>query len=189
MRLKTLHKNRCRKNKKGQSILDVFIFIAVAIIIVVLFAVWKFGINKMSTAIINVETPINNIGINISDAGQKTFGNLDNGMSVLNLVGLCMIVGMILTIFISNFLVKSHPVFFVGFIFVTILAIILSVFISNSYETLITSSDLGAIMLQSKATTTIMLNLPIWVTIIGLIGGFILFAGITRDEGQGGGLG
>jgi hypothetical protein len=110
-------------------------------------------------------------------------------MCVLDIVGFCMIFGMVLTIIISNFLVKAHPVFFVGYVFVGILAVVLSIIISNAYSDMLNDATLGQELMKAKIGTFIMLYLPIWVTIITFLGAILLFAGIMRDEGAGGGIG
>lgn len=177
------------KNKKGQSLLDVIVFIVFAIIIVVFFGLLIYVFGIMNTQMHNIQTPPNNLGINLTDTFDRSIGNLDAGINTLNLVGFCLIFGMVLTILISSFLVKSHPVFFVGYLFVTVLGIILSIAISNGYQQLITDPNLYAVFTtQNNMGNFIMLYLPIWVTIIGFIGAILLFSGMMspQDTGQGG---
>jgi hypothetical protein len=174
------------KNKKGQSILDVVIFIVIVFIIVLFFGLWRYGFNIITERLTAIETPVNSLNLSVSNTASNTFGLVNTGLEGLKVVGLCLIFGMILTIFISNFLIRSHPIFFVGYIFVTILAIILSFFISNFYQNNINNEVLSVVFQNDPFGSFILLYLPIWVCVIGFIGGLILFSGIYREEGAGG---
>lgn len=180
------HRN---KNKKAQSLLDVIIFIVIAIVIVVFFGLWRYGFNIITTSLEAVETPVNSLGINISQSATQTFGAVNIGLISLKTVGLCLIFGMIITIFISSFLVKAHPVFFAGYIMISIIAVIFAMMISTSYSNLMLDPIMFQIFTSDPAGSFILDNLAIWVTIIAFIGAILLFAGINKDDGMGGGLG
>jgi len=177
-----------RKNKKAQSILDVFMFLAIAIVIIIFFVLMAYGIGLVNTNLRGVDIGTNSLGLNITTISDKTMGQLNIGMGVLDIVGFCLIFGMVLTIIISNFLVKAHPVFFVGYVLVGILAVIMSIMISSAYSDMLLDGNLGSELAKAKIGTYIMLHLPIWVTIITFLGAILLFAGIMRDEGAGGGI-
>jgi len=93
-----------------------------------------------------------------------------------------------ISILVTNFLVKTHPAFFIVYIFVVIAAIIASVYISNQYETLMTDNVIGTTLSEFTGSSFIMLSLPIWTSVIGIFGGIFLFAGILRDREAGGSL-
>jgi len=97
-----------------------------------------------------------------------------------------MIFAMGLSILITNFLVKSNPAFFIIYLFVVIVAIIASVYLSNQYETFMTNEIIGTSLSEFTGASFIMLNLPLWTTVIGVFGMIFLFAGILRDRGLGG---
>jgi len=48
------------------------------------------------------------------------------------------------------------------------------------------NATLGSTLSDFTAASFIMLNLPVWVVIIGLFGAIFLFAGIIRDAQAGG---
>jgi len=79
-------------------------------------------------------------------------------------------------------LVTTKPVFFIPYIFIVIIAIIVSVPLSNAYETLSNNAELSSTFTGFTASNFIMLNLPIWITIIGFTGGIIMFARMGRKE-------
>ena len=173
------------KNKKGQSIFDIIIFMVIVFLLVIGFVLFKFVFNTVSNRMASIQTPANS-PINITDISDKTFGLMNIGFNQLNLIGLVIIFGMIINIFVSNFMVKSHPAFFFIYIGITFLAVILSVFLSNSFEALMSNSALSSTFADFPALVYVMLYLPIWVTVIGFMGALFLYIGITRDEGTGG---
>lgn len=180
---------KIKKNKKAQSILDVFIFVAITIVIILFFVLMAYGIGLINTNLRGIDIGANKLGLNLTTTSDATFGKLNVGMGVLDIVGFCLIFGMIITIIISNFLVKAHPVFFIGYVLVGILAVIMSIMLSNAYSTMLGDATLGVELNKAKIGTFIMLNLPIWVTVVTFLGAILLFAGIMRDEGAGGGIG
>lgn len=177
-------RNSFMRNKKG-SVIDILIFLVLSFIIILFFASWIYGFNILTEKLTAIDGDV--FGTRIGDVADDTFGTLNpiqkNGLHVLSFA---MIFAMILSILISNFIVKTHPAFMIVYIFVIIGAIILSVYISNQYEDLMTNTVLGDTISEFKASSFIMLNLPIWTTIVGVFGMIILFAGIIRDAGQGG---
>lgn len=178
-----------RKNKKG-SIIDLFIFLALAFVIVLFFGVWIYGFGILSDTFSNMNLVINNSGeggVNISAEADKTIGVVDKVQTdSLHSLAFIMIIMMGVTIFLTNFLVKSHPAFFIVYIMVIIGAIIASVYISNQYESLMSNDVLGTTLSEFTGASFIMLHLPLWVTVIGIFGAIFLFMGILRDSGSGG---
>lgn len=181
MKLKPL-----KQNKKGQSFFDIIIFMVIIFFMVLGFVIFKFVMHTATNNVVSIVTPANSV-VNITDTFNQTFGYFDTGLNSLRYVAWAIIFGMICNILLSNFLVRNHPAFFFMYIGITVLAIILSVFISNSAETLINNSILGSTFTQNFPEGTFVLQyLPIWVAVIGLFGGVILYLGIIRDRDTGG---
>lgn len=174
------------KQKKG-SALDILVFIVLAFVIVMFFALWVYGFGEITDALTSID--VGGSDINVSGAAQDTFGQIEPAQrNALHLLSWVMIISMAITILLSNFLVKSHPSFFVVYLMIVIVGIITSAYIANHYETLMTDPLLGATISEFTGASYIILYLPIWVTIIGLLGAIFLFAGIMRDAGAGGGI-
>lgn len=185
MKLKPLTKPM---NKKG-SILDIFIWIIVSFIIVIFFAVWIYGFNSITNTLVGIKDSGGSMNISVSAAAQDTFGKINPAQtSGLHILAFVMIFMMGLSILITNFVVKSHPVFFIIYIFIIIAAVIVSVYISNEYETLMTDPVLGETISEFTGASFIMLHLPLWSAVIGIFGAIFLFAGILRDAGVGGSI-
>lgn len=160
-----------------------------AIVIIVVFALLRFGFGKMTTALHNVNTPTNPLNLSISNASDQSFGQFNAGVQNLKIVGICMIVGMILTMFLTSFIAKAHPVFKAGYVLVLILAVILAIVLSMYYQQMKTDPTLAEAFGDDKMGDFLMNSLPVWVTIIGFVNCILLFSGINKDEGMGGGIG
>jgi len=175
-------------NKKG-GFTDIFLFMIFAFIIVLISVVWIF------------------IGGEVEDQlhdtlGQMDFGNetkgtpnatqlIDNSVGKTNIsfgalrwISVLLIIGMALSIFIGSYLVTTKPIFFIPYIFITIIAIVVSVPISNTYEILMTDPTLASTFAGFTATNFMILQLPMFVTIIGITGGIIMFTRMGKREEQ-----
>lgn len=172
-------------NKKGSAI-DAVIWIIIAFIVVMFFGVWVYMHGTLTNVLTTI--PSTDPNVNISQAAVDTFGQVDASLGTsLRFMSYAILFALMLSIFIANYLTKANPIFFVVYVFTTIAAVIASVFISNAYETLLTNSLIGATLLTFKVSNFIMLNLPVWATVIGLVGAVFLFINVTRDtEGAGG---
>ena len=168
--------------KKG-SILDIIIWIIIGFTTLLFLAVWLYGHGQLTEQLMDTGMVA---GVNASKAAQDTFGKVNSSMSILHTIAFVIIVTLAISIFISNFLVKAHPVFFIVYLLITVVAIVFSAYISNAYEALLSNELIGTTLTGFKAGTYIMLHLPIWTTVIGLFGALFLFIGITRDSGSGG---
>jgi len=178
-----LTKINLNKNKKA-SMIDILIWLVVSFVTITFFALWVYGFNEITTKLVSIT---GSSQVNISDAASKTFGVVNPAQTTgLHVLAYVMIFISGLSILISNFLVKSHPAFFVVYLMVIIVAFIASVYISNQYEVLMTNEIFGSTISAFKGGSFIMLYLPIWTAVIGIFGAIFLFAGILRDRGAGG---
>lgn len=166
-------------NRKG--FLDLITLIVIAFGSVIMFGVFIFAFGEIRDALM---TAPSTAAVNISNAAAQTFGRVD--LTGLRTVSFIIIFGMIMTIFITNYFIKAHPVFFIPYTFAVILAVIISAYISNAYETILRDPLMLSILVDFKGTNYILLHLPIWITVIGLIGGLLLFANILKDREGGG---
>ncbi len=172
-----------RINKKG-GMMDLLILMAVAFAAVLFFAGWIFANNLLADTILAIDNP----SINITDAANKTIVPATNALAGLKWVAAAIIFGSMLGIMVSNFLVKAHPVFLVPYVLFTILSIVLSAYIANAYEDILSGGVLAATLQDFSFANFFFLNLPIWITIIGVAGGIMLFIGISSDREIGGSI-
>ena len=171
-----------KEDKRGQAdgLIGIIVFVVLAFVIVMFLGVWGY----VSQILTDTLTTIPSSGsVNITDAAVNTFGAINNalvpGLKILSFV---LIFGMVLMIFLTNFLVKKHPLYFFIHVIMTMFAVILSVPISNSYEGFLTGQVFSSQLQGFTAATFIMRSLPVWVAVIGLIGAMILVINIRRNE-------
>jgi len=175
-----------KMNRKGSAFSDLFLLIAILMVAVFLFAGMVFGVRQVNTALSDIDLVI--LGSNVTIASDQTFAQIDTAMGGMKWVAVAIFFGMMVAIFVSNFLVKAHSVFFVVYILLTVIAVVFSTFVSNSYETMLSSGVLAETLQSFSPTNFIILNLPTVITLIGFIGALFLFIGVTVDRQQGGGL-
>lgn len=173
-------------NKRG-GFSDLFIFMIFAVVIVFISVLWVYmgGLaqERMQETIGQMDLH-DTQGNNASQVVDNTIGEFNTSIGALHWITVFLIGGMILSILIGSYLVTTKPIFFIPYLFIVIIAIVVSVPISNSYETLMNDATLSATFQGFTGANWIMLNLPIWITIIGITGGIIMFSRLGKREEQ-----
>jgi hypothetical protein len=171
------------KNKKG-AYGDVFIFLTMAFLIVLFFGLMYWGFGKMNTVLISVDFQMgdgegyNNFS-NIVDA---TWGEVYDSYDQLKTLSYVLIFGMIITILLGNWLVKAHPIFFVIYLLVSLGAIIVGAYLSNTYMDLLNNADFGSTLASFKGASYFILYLPYLGAVITLIGSVIMFISMNKNK-------
>jgi len=172
------------KNKKG-GFSDLFIFMIFAFVIILISVVWVYmgGLvqEKMHETIGQMDLH-DTVGNNASQVVDNTIGDFNASISALRWITVFLIGGMILSIFIGSYLVTTKPIFFIPYLFIVIIAIVVSVPMSNAYEVLMNNAILSETFAGFSGASWIMLNLPVWITIIGITGGIIMFSRMGKKE-------
>ena len=171
-------------NKRG-GFSDLFIFMIFAFVIVLISVVWVFmgGLVQEQLHISMDDMDLGDtVGNNASQVIDNTIGDFNGSISALRWITVFLIAGMILSIFIGSYLVNTKPIFFIPYLFIVIIAVVVSVPMSNAYETLMLNPSLTSTFATFQGSNWIMLNLPMWITIIGLTGAIIMFSRMGRKE-------
>lgn len=172
------------KNKRG-GFTDLFLFMIFSfVIILVCVLITYIGIqteDQLQESLGKMDLH-DTVGNNASQVIDNTMGVTNTTFTALRWITVFLIGGMILSIFIGSYLVTTKPIFFIPYLFIVIIAIIVSVPMSNSYETLMNNPTLADTFTGFLGANWIMLNLPIWITIIGITGGIIMFSRMGREE-------
>tara|TARA_R100001530_G_scaffold136355_2_gene116660 strand:+ start:597 stop:1136 length:540 start_codon:yes stop_codon:yes gene_type:complete len=174
-------------NKKGQTNVPLFTLITVGFLFVIILGsfLYFFGIvdDSLSGDIVAGQ-------VNVSNSSANTIGRInDSFLSSADLIGIFFLFGVIFSIIIAGFLTRNSTIklmFMVDFLLL-IFAYILAVYISNSYESLLTFlpfSDLIASNLNN--TSRFILFLPVITVVTGFITMILTYAGIprTREEAE-----
>ena len=93
---------------------------------------------------------------------------------------------MIIGIFIGSYLVTTKPIFFIPYIFVSIIAVIVGAGISNAYEQIIADETLALQFSYYTASNYILLHLPIILTVVAVVGAVIMFSRLGSRQEAGG---
>ncbi len=170
-------------NKKA-SIMDGIIWIIIAF--VTLFVMG--GLYFMHMQVYNGLTSVGTAGsLNITNITQTVFDPVTNDMANgLNILAFLIIACGAFSILIHNFLVREHPAWYIVYVLMTILAIIVSVYLSNNYMEMLSNDVIGSTLSEFTMGNFIMQYLPYWSAVIGIIGGVFLFIGSLRDRELGG---
>ena len=166
-------------SKKGEAT-DILEWLVISFITVIFLGIFVYATGLLSNELSTIGVQGS---VNMSEAGEITVGQINNafnnGVGILAFVILFMTA---LSILISNYFIREHPIFLVVHILVTVLAVVLSAYISNTYEALMYGQPFSSNLIAMRIASHIMLYLPTWVTVIGIFGAIILFVRITRTR-------
>jgi len=169
------------KNKKG-GFSDLYVFMVLALAIVFICGIFIFIGGKAYTTI-SQTLGNKTIGAgNTTTIIDNTIGKVNQSYQALYWIAVFLIIGMILSIFIGSYLVTTKPIFFIPYIFIVIIAVIVAVGISNGYEQVINNPALASTFAGFVGANFIMLQLPIWIAVIGIVGGIIMFVRMGSKE-------
>ena len=165
--------------------IDLMMFGIFTLILVVVSGIFIFvGITVKDELHENMDN-LSHDSVNYTEIIDSTMGKVDEGYKVLYWGALLIIIGMIISIFVGAYFVPSHPIMFIPYIFIVIISIIIAVAISNSYFTMLdVSPELAEVFNGFLGANYILWYLPMWVTVIGFIGGIIMFIRYKSMEGS-----
>jgi len=176
------------KSNKG-NIVDLFTFMIAAFIlaitVVILFYAGTTAESELRDNVDVLQRAVGD-GANATVILNDTFGEVTNANESLKWITTMLIVGMFLSILVTAYLTRTRPVFFVPYILLWIIAIIVSVPLSNVYEEVYLHPELVESFSGFWGQTYIFLNLPIWVIVIGGMAGLIMFINMVRQSQHGG---
>jgi len=173
------------KNKKA-SFIDIFVFMIFSFILVVVIGFLLYIFGQAEDGLHDAMDDMTFGDANTTQVIDESVGVTTTSLSALYWLSVLIIFGMILGIFIGSYMVTTKPVFFVPYLFIWIIAIIVSVPISNSYETLSADPILASTYANFIGSNFILNNLPMIVAIVGIVGAIIMFTRMGRREEYGG---
>jgi hypothetical protein len=171
------------RDKQG-GITDIFIFLIFSFTILLICGIFIYLGGDVTEKVHENMDDMTFGDANTSQVIDETFGAVNRSYQALYWIAVFLMVGMVMSIFIGSYLVTTKPIFFVPYAFITIIAIIVSVGISNAYEQIIADPTLASTFAGFVGANFIMLQLPIWVTVIGFVGGIIMFVRMGSKENE-----
>ena len=171
------------KKKRG-AFTDLFLFMIFAFAILLISGIFIYIGATVNTELHEKMDTMEFGDANTSQVIDQTMGKVNQSYNSLYWISIFLMVGMVISIFIGSYLVTTRPVFFIPYAFITIIAIIISVGISNAYEQVIADPTLASTFAGFVGANFIMLALPIWVTVIGIVGAIIMFVRMGSKENE-----
>lgn len=167
--------------KKG-DILDIIIFLVTLIIL-------SIGFFTFAYIVPNITDGFNNAGLNNSVQGINAIDHLESfGVVGIQRGFFFIFVGLIMGIMVSSFFIRTHPIFIFLYIFMLAIAVILSVYLGNIYETF-TANPLFAERLADQTWINLIMNNIVKIILgIGALSIVIIFSKYTIFGGSGNGL-
>jgi len=96
-------------------------------------------------------------------------------------------IGLILALLISGWFVGGHPIFMTIYFLIIVIGVAVGAVLANTWETTTTMTIFGSTINSFPITNNILLNLPIYVAIIGFLGMVVMFAKPYLMQQGGGG--
>jgi hypothetical protein len=84
--------------------------------------------------------------------------------------------GFLLSILITSWLIGAHPIFMIIYFIFIVLSVVFSAFFSNVWETTTQSSVFGSTIINMPITNHVLLNLPMYMAVVGVAGFLAMFA-------------
>ena len=161
-------------NKKavvGEMIAQIFLFMIFAFIIVIVSVIFVYIGNT-------TETRLKSMDVTVVDNWNETvdigIGGVNNAYGTLNWLTTFIILGYAMAILIGCFFSKEHPIVFFVYLFISIIAIIVSVPIANGYYNLYLNTELNPTFLGFNSSSYILFHLPVFMTVLALMGATIM---------------
>jgi len=187
-----MNKMNKRLDKRGQFT-DLFLFIIIAVILLFVSGLFIYMGLRVSDQFDESFTGMTiggeANGTNYTTIKDQTFGDVNVAYHSLYWISILLIVAMLISIFMGSYLVTTRPIYFVPYIFIVIIAIIVSVGISNAYQEVVQTPELAETFAGFIGSNFIMFNLPIWIVVIGFTGGIIMFVRMKSQEAMAYGYG
>ncbi len=177
-------------NKRGQATANLFLFIILALVVVILLGTFLYTYNTITTSLLTSSSDVGEV--NLTEATEDTMGRINTSMlNHANLISIFFLFAMVLAMFLVAYLTRGEnpTIFFVVDILIIIFAYVLAVYISNSYETVLASLPFSSIFTANlNYATSFLLRLPLITVVTGVITMIISYSAIpkTKEEEVGG---
>jgi hypothetical protein len=172
---------------KQAGFTDLFLFMIVAFIVVIVAGVYIYMSVLVKDQLDDTQSPTGNV--NYTEIVDDVYSPVVGAYKTLYWLSIFIIVAMVISIFIGSYFVTTRPVFFIPYIFIVIIAIVVSVGISNAYQTIAMDDTLSPVILGDgdeyagfTGSNYIMWYLPIWIAVMGFAGGIVMFVRMKSEE-------
>jgi|TARA_Y100000310_G_scaffold152812_1_gene152242 hypothetical protein len=163
------------KNKRGDFTGLLFLLATISVLAIFLLVL------GYVTPLINDEL-ITQIGISEEINGSFIASN-NVAANTFPVIWMVVFAGLMLGVFATAWFIPTHPIFFPFFVILLVVAVLVSIALSNAYEELTNNITLQSTSLQQQAIAFLMFNLPYVAVILGIIVLILSFAKPSNDFG------
>jgi len=171
-------------NKKGGSVFGMFLIIFLIFFGIVFLGLGLLIFNSFDT-MLDMDVDVGQA--NLAEVNNQTFGQMNDAfIATADTMGIFLIFGMVLALFINAYITGNRwpKLFFIIDIAILITCIIIAIYLSISYDILINSAEILSDVYIDKMpkTSTFVLQMPLYVSIIGAIIMILSYAGLKRID-------
>lgn len=171
-------------NKKGMTTMMLIAYIFIGFFVIIFLAVMIYLASNVDNAFRSLTISVGNVSFNntynqtMAPALNKLINQSDN-------LGISLLLGMIIVMLICGYKFRNkRRLFIILDILIIIVCFIISVFIQNSYNTIIRANDdLYSIFTNELAnSSTFLLRLPLIISIVGVLIMVVTYATINKKR-------
>ena len=168
---------------KKAGMLDVTVAMILGFILVVCLVIMLFAQNTVHTRLLEVAPTLQKgMTANATDIINETVGQVSVAFQTFRWISIALVIGYFLSVLVSAFLVKTHPAWFIGYALMNIIAVVISVYISNTYEALLNNDILAGTFYEFGMANFVFSNMPYVIAVIGFVAGILMY--INLDWGS-----
>ena len=162
-------------NRKGE-ITDVMIFLITIFILAI-------GLFFMIFIIPYISGGLATSGLNNSLEGAAAIQSLTGFTATVDNGFLMLFVGLIISVLITSFLVRTHPIFIILYILFMVLTIIISFYLGNAYYDMVQNPILSTALVNSNYINLIMSHIAEITVAVGILSIIIVFSKFSTFGG------
>jgi len=114
--------------------------------------------------------------INQSDAAMEALAGSEAVTDRMDYVVFGVFIGLVLALLITGFLIGGNPIFMFIYFIVVVISVVLSTVLANVWEEITQQAIFGTTVSSFPISNNLMLNLPIYMAVVGFFGMVIMFA-------------
>jgi len=147
------------------------LFVSVVLLVTGLFL---FTGNFLTNTI--MDTALQHPQLNSSPNAVSSYNSVKAQANKLDYVYFAYFIGLILGIMITGWLIGGNPIFMFFYIIILIVGVLISPILSNTFQSFIETPAISATQANFPITIFILQHLPMFMTIIGMLGLLVMFA-------------
>lgn len=158
------------KNKKAIATFELFHFLIIGFVILLVVGLFVYMFNLVTTSL-DMDLMVG--AVNLSQVTQSTIGQINTAiLTKINTFGIFILFGMVLGMLINAYFTRDEypSLFLIIDLMLIIFAYILSVYLSNSYEMIISTEPFRDIFVTNLSLSSkFLLNLPLISVVVGIL--------------------